>query len=313
MDAAHDMADAEIAAFARKVRRVYGDAAEEMRVKLERYLERFAEQDAQKAQAVRDGGLSADAYASWRRGKMLSGRRYKAMLDDLAATATGANRSAMALLRGILPSVFRENANFAAWQVECGSGVPQNMYDADTVRELVNGREAFPRPSVNARKDMAWNRRQLHAKLLQGILMGKSNRDIAGGLREVADMCMAAAMRSARTATTSAENMGRIEGYRRARGMGIDVRQRWMATLDSRTRSSHAALDGEVRPVGERFSNGCRYPGDPDCAGTEIYNCRCTVTAWFPDMDIDSVRTNGTGMDYGEWKAFHEQKVKEKL
>ena len=72
---------------------------------------------------------------------------------------------------------------------------------------------------------------------------------------------------------TGAENAGRVDSYIRAENMGIEMEQQWMATLDNRTRESHRHLDGEHRPVGKKFSNGCRFPGDPEAPAGEIWNC----------------------------------------
>lgn len=68
--------------------------------------------------------------------------------------------------------------------------------------------------------------------------------------------------RTARTTLTGAENAGRVASYERARGMGIDVRKRWLATLDERTRASHRALDGEVADADGKFPNGCEYAAE---------------------------------------------------
>lgn len=89
-------------------------------------------------------------------------------------------------------------------------------------------------------------------------------------------MNMSASMRYARTMTTAAQNAGRMDSYKKAQDMGIDLERNWMATLDGRTRDSHRAIDGEHRPIGKAFSNGCRYPGDPEGEPGEVYNCRCT-------------------------------------
>jgi len=49
----------------------------------------------------------------------------------------------------------------------------------------------------------------------------------------------------------------------------------WLASLDEATRELHAASDGEVRRIGERFPCGLEYPlqdgGDPG----NVINCRC--------------------------------------
>jgi hypothetical protein len=54
-----------------------------------------------------------------------------------------------------------------------------------------------------------------------------------------------------------------------------DIRKVWRATKDSRTRDTHAALDGESVGVDERFSNGLLYPGEPGGDPAEVINCRC--------------------------------------
>ncbi|MBQ8944909.1 MAG: hypothetical protein IJ050_10525 [Clostridia bacterium] len=58
---------------------------------------------------------------------------------------------------------------------------------------------------------------------------------------------------------------------------GIILDKQWLATKDERTRDSHAHLDGEIRKWNERFSNGLRYPQDPQGEAGEVYNCRCAM------------------------------------
>lgn len=118
-------------------------------------------------------------------------------------------------------------------------------------------------------------------------------------------------MRAARTALTVAENAGRVSSYDRARGMGIDVRARWMATLDSRTRKSHRALDGEVAGKDDRFSNGLRYPGDPAGPASEVWNCRCTLVASVPGHDAFEGRdASKLSTSYEDWKAGRDPRRK---
>jgi hypothetical protein len=59
--------------------------------------------------------------------------------------------------------------------------------------------------------------------------------------------------------------------------LGMRLNQRWVATRDARTRSSHAALEGQVRPLGADFTPGLAYPHDPRAPSAETIRCRCVV------------------------------------
>ena len=48
-------------------------------------------------------------------------------------------------------------------------------------------------------------------------------------------------------------------------------------------RPSHAAMNGETVPYGEKFSNGAMWPGDTDALDAEeVANCQCAVTIEIP-------------------------------
>lgn len=79
-----------------------------------------------------------------------------------------------------------------------------------------------------------------------------------------------------------------------AKGRGADVVKQWDATLDMKTRDSHARLDGQIREVDEPFEidgKEAMYPGDfgdpaEDC------NCRCVaLTRARKALDADELQT----------------------
>ena len=76
---------------------------------------------------------------------------------------------------------------------------------------------------------------------------------------------------------TDAETRARLDGMFRAEDMDVDIGKVWMATLDNRTRDSHAQLDGNSVGLYDRFDNGLDRPRDPDGEPAEICNCRCTL------------------------------------
>jgi len=77
----------------------------------------------------------------------------------------------------------------------------------------------------------------------------------------------------ARTETHNATQYGTMQGYKQG-GLTTKI---WVAVLDGATRDSHAAVDGEERPIDRPFSNGLMFPGDPRGDAGEVINCRCVI------------------------------------
>lgn len=330
MDEAHVQTDKEIAKIERKLKLLYGRASKEAQAKADRFFKQFERLDAIKRDQVARGEISKEEYITWRKNKsgMFTGY-YLSLVDSLSADMTNANRIAASIVNGHLPDVYANNFNYATYQIEHGTQLDTSftLYDRQTVERLVRDNpDVIPiKPRVDIPKDKLWNKQKINGEITQGILQGDSIPDIAKRLHKVADMNNVAAVRTARTATTAAENGGRIDSYKRAQNMGIKLRQQWLATLDGRTRDSHRALDGESIPVAKdkwhpaKFSNGCRFPGDPQGPGHEIYNCRCTLIADIEGVDQGRIDDLGLrnhrklgSMSYDEWKEEHRKKEKPK-
>lgn len=102
-----------------------------------------------------------------------------------------------------------------------------------------------------------------------------------------------------------AKRIVRTEGHRitetaafhaqeKAVDRGADLVKIWDASLDARTRDSHVKVDGEIREVRKRFSNGLMYPGDSAGKASEVINCRCrsrTDARWA--LDAESTKMLG--------------------
>ena len=187
-----------------------------------------------------------------------------------------------------------------------GMALPWTMVDSGTIGVLMGDAGLYlPEPRVNVDADIRWNRQKIKSAVTQGILLGDPMDRIADRLEPVTGMCRASAVRLARTSVTAAENAGRVATFENAKALGVEVRQEWLATLDMRTRYSHRRLDGEKVEVGGTFSNGLRYPGDPQGSYAETCNCRCTLVAAVDGVDTsDAERWSRLpdGMTYAEWK-----------
>lgn len=76
---------------------------------------------------------------------------------------------------------------------------------------------------------------------------------------------------AAATFTTSAS----VGMHAAARGSGLEFKV-W-EVHSSNPRASHAAMRGERTKIGEAFSNGMQWPGDPAGGADELSQCRCSL------------------------------------
>lgn len=320
-DYGHRETDKRLEALEKRVAAVYKQASEEMQQKLAQWYKDFERLDKQKAALVDAGKLPKADYLAWRKGKMVESGRLKALVDTLTADYVNSDKIAMQIVRGDLTDVYALNANYAAYKIEQDAGVDLSwtLYDHSAVERLIREKpEILPLPSVNVPLDERWNRQHLNIAITQGILQGESIPHIGDRLQRILGMDRTAAIRSARTATTAAECAGRINTYKYAESLGIEMQQEWVATLDDRTRHEHRILDGQRVDIGEAFEvdgASIRYPGDPQAPGYLVYNCRCTVIGaikGLEDDDSDDHRKHMIGTTYEEWKAGKEQESVEK-
>lgn len=298
-----------------KIQDIYARAAKETQKKLEAYFAGFQRRDAQKQALVKSGKMSESDYLKWRKNQMLTGQRWKDMVDALTEDHVNADKLAMSVVRGHLPDVYAINNNYATYEIEKGTGLDTTftLYDRQSVERLVREEpDLLPNPDPGkVPADKRWNRQHIRNEIQQAILQGEPLKETAKRLQRVTDMDERAAMRNARTAMTGAQNAGRVDGYKRAEAMGIKLKQQWLATLDGRTRHEHRQLDGQSVKVGEPFmveGEKIRFPGDPHAAPHLIYNCRCTLIADLEGFENDpkdlSLRYSERlkGMSYDEWK-----------
>ena len=323
MDYGHKVSDKELAKLERRLAKEYETAEKEVREKLFKYLQDFKRKDAEKKAQVKAGLMSETEYNNWRVNQMIIGKRWESMRNVLAEDFHNANNIAKEMIKEHSYDIYALNHNYGTYEVEMSSGIDTSytLYSRETVERLVRDNpDMLPPPGkkvserIKAGLDVRWNNQQIQSVMMQGILQGMSIPELSKRLAEtVGDRNMTSAIRNARTMTTGAQNAGRVDSYQRAKDMGIELKQMWIATLDGRTRDSHRHLDGEMVEVGETFSNGCRFPGDPQGRPEEVYNCRCTLIAKFRGVQYTFAERSTTKEEYEEWKKGKEpaEKVKE--
>ena len=324
-DAAHLQTDKELAKLEKRIAKIYKEAADDLQKTIDDYFAKFAKRDEKQKARLEAGEITEQEYKQWRLAQMGRGERFKALQSRVAERYTEANETAVRYVNDATPGIYSLNRNYSAYTIEKVAGnVGFDLWDEQTVKRLiVDNPEVMPYyPPEKALKrgiDLAYGKRQISASVTSSILQGKSIPGIAKDLQtRIPDMNKSSAIRTARTAVTGAQNAGRMDSYVAAEKMGIKVRKEWLATLDGRTRHSHAMLDGKVVDKDKKFENGCMFPGDPNGAPEETYNCRCTLIAAVDGVDTSNakrrVRNPETGknelvsdMTYQEWAGWKEK------
>jgi SPP1 gp7 family putative phage head morphogenesis protein len=325
-DLGHKLTDKELAKLERRIVKLYREAGKELQATIDAYFEQFKKRDEEMKAligTVQNGKEWTEAdYKQWRLNQIGRGERYQAMRDKVAHRVTDANAVAVSYTNDATPGIYSLNRNYAAYTIEQVAGnVGFDLWDEQTVKRLMVEQPDLmpyypPKRALKRGIDLAYGKKQITASVTSSILQGKSIKHMADDLQtRITTMSRDSAIRTARTAVTGAQNAGRMDSYAAAEKMGIKLKKEWLATLDARTRHSHAMIDGEQVAQDKKFSNGCRFPGDPQGPPWEIYNCRCTLVAALDGIDTSSAqrraRNAATGqtevisnMTYAEWAGW---------
>lgn len=321
-DEAHERTDEILEKTQEKIARIYAQAYTEVQQKLEKYYDRLDVKRERKEEQLANGEITQEQFTQWLYGQMCIGERWQEMRDTLAQDLVNVNSIARSVIMESVPEVYALNHNYATFQVERDSLVDTSytLYNRQTVEYLMRDDQILlPFPTTGSprdkelreRADLIWNRQHLSNAITQGVLQGESIPQISKRLEKVVGMDKVAATRNARTMMTGAQNKGRQDAYDDLKSKGIELAEKWLATLDHVTRHSHRDLHGEYKdPKTGVFSNGLEYPGDPFGAPEEVYNCRCTMIAEVEGFSIETPKTSPKlgDMSFDEWVGEHEKR-----
>jgi SPP1 gp7 family putative phage head morphogenesis protein len=154
------------------------------------------------------------------------------------------------------------------------------------------------------RNDIIFRTRE---QLTQGLIQGDSVPKMARRIRDVYEGDVKKTTRIVRTEVNRVRNEGTLDSYDRARSKGVEFDVIWLATIDKRTRPTHASLDGQKADEDGLFYIGgdsAKAPGQFSSASENIL-CRCTTRAEFKDLEPQFRRVRGEGIvsyaTYNEW------------
>jgi len=167
--------------------------------------------------------------------------------------------------------------------------------------------------------DMKDLQKKISGEISRGLSSGQMYSEITRNIASWARIPKNRAMTIARTEAHRIQTKASMNACNKAKSKGADVVKQWDASLDSKTRDSHAKVDGEIRELDEKFSNGLEYPGDPKGRPEEVINCRCALlqrarwalgndyTKWSEDAEVitdDEGTTQFVKVDANSYKEF---------
>lgn len=124
-------------------------------------------------------------------------------------------------------------------------------------------------------EDVSMLKTRITSEVSRGISTGMSFQQVAAQLAAYTNIGFNNAVRISRTEGHRIQCQSAFDTCVKAKERGADVVKMWDSTLDGNTRPSHRKVDGEIREVHEKFSNGLMMPGDKNGKASEVINCRC--------------------------------------
>lgn len=320
LDSARKYTDKELAKVEKQIDRIYRKSAKGIYTDYQKFMDkaqkRIQTQENALASAIKtkDEKLIKEAEKALQDAKFavtLQDARYREMLESTAKRIANANQIAINYANEKIPDVYAVNYNqmdevikgvTLAGGTKLTTHVSFSLVDENTLKVLAKeGKVRLPvSKRLSVPKDMRWNMKKINSALTQGILQGESMPKIAKRIfpeiqsktiwknhkeprNSVIKQNKQAAIRTARTLFTQAENMGRQSSFERANGMGIVMGKRWLAAGDERTRDWHLSMDGQEVGIDEMFIDGLgnllEEPADPSAPPETVYNCRCSMRA----------------------------------
>lgn len=313
-DKARQYTDRHLSEMEDHIRVVYRQAHDEITEKWDAYMLRGQERlndlySAFMAAPPAEKQAAMMRYQDAVRAYTLQNRWYKDMVDETTYRLAHTNELAIAYVNGEIPAIYAANYNF----VDADAFLIRSSWtlrSEEVIRNLML--DSLPQKSLNYAKDMLWNSRQINNAVLQGILQGESIPKIAKRIVPIVDNNEKAAIRTARTLVTSAENQGRQDRYEEYADDGIITHKVWIATPDHRVRDWHLSMDGQEVDIHEAFIDGhgeaLEYPGDPSGSPQTVYNCRCTMRNQFVGVrNSDGSITSMTR--YRDGMSLHDRQI----
>ena len=228
-----------------------------------------------KAKTEEEKSKAKKAYLQYFKKEVVKSKAFKNLSAEIALDLFDTNTEATDYINSQTPEIYALNYNWINEQL--AKDIPDFVSQSITTEEADKYGD-LTKQTVSKSKDTRWNENNLKKSIVVGASLSmERDRIMERGAKITIQKNLNSAIMHCNGMGTDAETRARLDGMFRAEDMGVDIGKVWMATLDNRTRDSHAQLDGNSVGLYDRFDNGLDRPRDPDGEPAEICNCRCTL------------------------------------
>lgn len=273
--------------YEKQIAEIYRNALDEIRNEMSRIYEKYSV----------GGVLSKADMTRYNRLIALEKR-----IDDIMKPA---NRSAIKIIDKLRPEEYGEAYFRAAWAVDNATGVALDWGALDKNAVLDNLDNPF---YTSAKESILLNTRpQFRNAINRGLSLGQSYPEMMRDMKKAVNGKTFEIMRVLRTELHAAEEAGTSASHQDAIDQGVEGVDVWVASLDSRTRDTHGAMDGVERDADGYFHGAitAEYPGDPGLDAGERINCRCSIAFVVKDLSPELRRSKEDGIipyqTYRDW------------
>lgn len=279
-----------VAAYEKELMRYYKESLDEVRYKLAMFFEKY-------------GGKELTYYEA-----NLYNRLHNLEQEIAEQLKVLAGRNKQVITKSI-KDVYSDNYYSTGYAVE--STIGRKMGFGVLSKKAVDGAVLNNYGYINwydSNKELIQKlNKQVRESISQGIIQGKGYAHIAREAKTKFEKGFSGAKRIMWTESHRAMSAGRVDAFDQAENaaqkLNIETDRMWVATLDKRTRDTHADADGQLADKNGLFNVGgekLRGPGLGVLPENNIH-CRCTTILQFKELP-QKFRQDGDYITYDEWK-----------
>lgn len=260
----------------KRLNQVYGQSLKDIESKVQRLQEDIEELDKLAKMPISDE--EKEIILSWKRSKVYQKKYQESLKKQVSGILDTMHKEEFKAVSEYLDKCYEEGFLGTLYDLH-GQGIPLCFpLDQEAMVRAVQ-LESKISQGLYSRfgEDVSILKKKITAQVSRGIATGMTYGQVAQQLSAYTNIGYNNAVRIARTEGHRIQCRSGMDACYNAQEKGADVVKQWDSALDARTRDSHVKVDGEVKELDEKFSNGLRFPGDPNGKAAEVVNCRCAL------------------------------------